>query len=218
VRDAIDRALEPFRGTFLQQPPAFSAKKIEGLRSYKRARKQRRNAGPSDTLPAPVSVTAHGIEVVSVDESLVTLRVDCSAGFYVRSLAHDLGQTLGTGGHLVALRRTRTGDLTIDEALDLADAERRPSHARAAVVPLARMLPQMAAVVLTPDGVRRATQGRDVGPESHLPSERGQIPDVWRPSTPTHQFLRLLDPAGELVAIAEPTGTPGLLHPSVVLM
>src|SRR5262249_4729107 len=116
TREAIDAALDMFRGTFLQQPPAFSAKKIDGKRSHKlppsRARgharlkpsrssiTQKGVAAPPD-LPNPVSVTTYAVEVVGVDGDSVTLRVDCSAGFYIRSLAHDLGDRLGVGGHLV---------------------------------------------------------------------------------------------------------------------
>src|SRR5665213_2557754 len=104
--DAIERALDDFRGTFTQQPPAYSAKKIDGERSYKAARADR------PTLPDPVSVTVHRLEFVRLDGDEATLRVDCSAGFYVRSLAHDLGIRLGVGAHLSALRRTVSAGLT----------------------------------------------------------------------------------------------------------
>jgi tRNA pseudouridine55 synthase len=232
ARDAIDRALDPFRGTFLQQPPAFSAKKIGGTRSYKIARKAGRDGHDGQdrqrgqerqegrTVPAAVSVTAHALEIDAVEADTVTLRVDCSAGFYVRSLAHDLGRRLGTGAHLVALRRTRSGDLAIDRAIDLATAEYDPPRAAAAVVPLSRMLPHLSAVVLTPDGVRRAAQGRDLGP-GDLSATLTNGADLE--SAAAHHergtpIVRLLDPAGELVAIAEPASAPGILHPSVVLV
>ncbi len=105
-RAIVDAALESFRGAVLQQPPAYSAKKIEGRRSYALAR-----AGTAATqvLPSPVSVVAHHIEVDDVTGDQVTLTVDCSAGFYVRALAHDLGARLGTGAHLTALGRTKSG-------------------------------------------------------------------------------------------------------------
>src|SRR5262249_60743784 len=106
-RDAIDAVLEAFRGTFLQQPPAYSAKKIAGERSYKLARL---GSDPRQRLPEPVTVTASAIDLTTVNGDQVTLKVDCSAGFYIRALAHDLGQRLGTGAHLSALRRTRAGD------------------------------------------------------------------------------------------------------------
>jgi tRNA pseudouridine55 synthase len=225
-RDAIDAALDPFRGTFMQQPPAFSAKKIDGQRSHTLARARARAVGgrdPAPALPGPASVTTYRLEIVSIEADTVTLRVDCSAGFYVRSLAHDLGERLGIGGHLAALRRTRTGDFTIDRAVDLETAERDPRRAAAAVVPLAGMLPHLASVVLTAEGVNRAVHGRDLGP-CDAASSSGE-PFALRPRIsalspqPSYgPWIRLLDPRGELVAIARPMGAGGVLHPSVVLV
>ena len=138
-RDVIDRALDEFRGTFLQQPPAYSAKKIDGRRSYRLAREDRHTTparlprrGPRHSprrFPDPVTVTTHQIELVSVNRDMVTLRVACSAGFYVRALAHDLGARLRVGAHLLNLRRTRAGDVTLDQALELDAIERDPAGA-----------------------------------------------------------------------------------------
>jgi len=278
-RDAIDAALEEFRGTFLQQPPAFSAKKIDGQRSYKLARNARNArlkpsryasdtphqpdpldppdlsgpdprdlSGPLDlsdppdlsdlpALPAPVSVTAHAIRIVSLDGDHVTLSVDCSAGFYIRSLAHDLGYRLGVGAHLTALRRTRTGDFGLDRALALDALERDPAAAARAFVPLSGALPSWPSVILTADGVVRAGHGQDIRPMDFEPSRlRSGVDSASygearqsaegataaalspEPSALSHQpFVRLLDSRGELLAIAEPTPS-GALHPSVVLM
>ncbi len=230
-RDEVDAALDQFRGTFLQQPPAFSAKKIDGQRSYKLARAARakgdvvaprtspdapRTTHPAPlpsapahpALPAPVSVTAHAIRIVNLDGDQVTLQVDCSAGFYVRSLAHDLGQRLGVGAHLTALRRTRTGDFGLDRALALEAAERDPAAAAAAMVPLGAALPSWPSVTLTADGARRVGHGQDVRPADQEPT-----PSPLAPSP----FVRLLDSRGQLVAIAEPA-PGGALHPSVVLV
>jgi len=201
---AIESALEEFRGTFLQQPPAYSAKKIDGTRSYKLARSQ----PVLPALPALASVTAHAIDIVSLDGDSVTLRVECSAGFYVRSLAHDLGQRLGIGGHLAALRRTRSGDFTIDQSTSLEAIERDPQLAVDAMIPLAEMLPAFASVTLTAEGVLRAVHGRELGPadtEKGLPARASS-------------FVRLLDQSGQLIGLAEPVGSTSLLHPSVVLM
>jgi tRNA pseudouridine55 synthase len=206
-RDAIDAALDAFRGTFLQQPPAFSAKKVAGKRSHKLARAHGKNL--SSRLPSPATVTAHAITVTNVEADRVSLSIDCSAGFYIRSLAHDLGERLGVGGHLVALRRTRSGGLTLGDAIGLDTAEREPELAARHVIPLARMLPGLAPVVLNSDGVRKAMSGRELGPRDCV-SGFG-IPE-------SGLVYRLLDSAGELVAIARPSGGQGLLHPSVVLV
>jgi tRNA pseudouridine55 synthase len=236
-REAIDAALDQFRGTYLQQPPAFSAKKIDGTRSYKLARaaaNARLKPSPVDgargdhehrpdpsepdptnppdrhDLPAPASVTVHRLELVSIEPEHVTLQVDCSAGFYVRSLAHDLGERLGIGGHLASLRRTRTGDFTVDQAIDFDAAERDPEGTARAIIPLAEMLPRMAAVTLNADGVLRALHGREIRPSDALPG-----PGTEDPRT---MFVRLLDQGGALIGIATPASNQGALHPSVVLV
>ena len=120
-----------------------------------------------------MNVTAHSIELVSVDGDRVTLDVNCSAGFYVRALAHDLGARLGIGAHLLTLRRTRSGDATLDEALGLDAIEREPALAARALVPLSRMLPRLSSVTLTSEGVRRATTGANWG---LLTPKRGTAP------------------------------------------
>jgi tRNA pseudouridine55 synthase len=231
-REAIARALDVFRGTFLQQPPAFSAKKIDGQRSYHLARKHSRAlAATQPALPAPpalpalpalpaaVSVTAHALEIVGVSGSTVTLTLECSAGFYVRSLAHDLGGRLGMGAHLVALRRTGSGSLTLDDAIELERAEQDPSAAVARMVPLRRLMPDVPAVVLTPLGVRHAANGCELGP-ADLVGESGPSGPSGLPGEASHLF-RLLDSQGELVGIGHPGikgKSSGLLHPSVVLV
>ena len=220
-RESIDRALDAFRGTFLQQPPAYSAKKIGGKRSHRLAREASRTlaAAPAlpassalAVLPAPVSVTVYALELGGVDGGRVTLSVECSAGFYVRGLAHDLGERLGVGGHLAALKRVRSGDLTLADATGLSGLELDPPAALAALVPLAQMLPALTALTLTREGARRAGHGLDLGPAD---LEGGPV--ALASAGGTGPF-RLLDTAGDLIAVAEPIEGPGLLHPAVVLV
>ncbi len=219
--DAVDTALAAFRGTFLQQPPAFSAKKIAGQRSYALARRDRRDTAgcepaahvASAPQPEPVMVTARAIDLLRVEGPTVHLEVTCSAGFYVRSLAHDLGVALHTGAHLTALRRTMSAGVPIESAVALAVLEQGGiDTALAALVPLDAMLPGMPAVRLTPEAVKGVACGRDVGPADTIEGAIFGLPVV------PGAWLRLLDPAGHLVAVAEPSRTPGLLHPAVVLM
>jgi len=222
----IERALDAFRGTFLQQPPAYSAKKIGGQRSYKLARAARAAAGSRASpappaLPAPVSVTAHAIDVTTCDGDVVTLRIDCSSGFYVRSLAHDFGQRLGIGAHLAALRRTRVGRFRVASALTVEQLERTPSAAGGALIPLSAMLSELASVTLTPEGTTHVLHGRDVRPEDTQQTGFGtwdwgfdQMGSGNRDSLPR---IRLLDETGDLVALAQPVPRTRLLHPSIVL-
>ena len=209
----IEEALASFRGTFIQQPPPYSAKKIGGKRSYMLVRDAVRGTGnvrlhPDLPRAAPVNVTAHAIEIVGVQGDRVTLRIECTAGFYVRSLAHDLGARLGIGAHLTALRRTRAGDFTLADAISLERIERNPETTAASVVPLASMLPRLAAAILTESGERHVAHGRDVGP--------GDVQEL-RSATCSGR-VRLIDRQGRLLGIAERDAASGLLHPSVVLM
>jgi tRNA pseudouridine55 synthase len=234
--DELSRALDAFRGQFLQHPPAFSAKKIAGQRSYRLARQAARREG-SDTPPMilrsgsdpgltlvrpgadplpPATVTAHSIDVTAVRDDRVWVRIHCSAGFYVRSLAHDLGTRLGIGAHLAALRRTRSGDCFLADALALEAAEADPEAVRGAIVPLDRMLPGVPAVVLTPDGVVRVRHGRDVRPADIAAAETGRGKDA--DALPVCGAVRLLDACGRLLAIADKKDAPVSLHPSIVLV
>ena len=200
AREAVEAALAGFRGAFMQQPPAHSAKKIDGQRSYVAAR-----AGLA-VRPEPAPVTVEHLDIVDLADGDLTLRVECSAGFYVRSLAHDLGVQLGTGAHLSALRRTVSAGLTIEDAMPLEFAERSRDDAVGAVLPLEAMLPQLPAVVLTDEGLLRVAHGRNVGRH-----------DVASGPLDARVPIRLVDQRGQLVAIGESTEVPGVLHPSVVL-
>ena len=216
--EAIDRALNPFRGTFLQQPPVYSAKKIDGHRSHRLARARARDTDPATRdvrRPMPVEVTTTAIEVTGVAGALVSLRIACSAGFYVRSLAADLGEALGVGGHLSELRRVRSGRLGLNQAVTLAAllASKRPEDVL--LIGLDAMLPEMPAVVLTDDGLRRALHGQDVGP-AHVSSAWPLREDEALP-TGTGACVRLQGPLGDLVGLAERSSVAGLLHPAVVL-
>ncbi|MCA1561053.1 MAG: tRNA pseudouridine(55) synthase TruB [Acidobacteria bacterium] len=129
ARGTIEAALDTFRGTYLQAPPPFSAKKIGGVRAYALARRR------EPVQPAAVTVSVHRLDLLGVEGTRVELRVVCSAGFYVRSLAHGLGAVLGCGAHLEALRRTRSGEFGLDAAVPLdaieqaglAALDRRPA-------------------------------------------------------------------------------------------
>ena len=206
-RVAIERTLETFRGTFFQQPPAFSAKKVSGVRSYRTARAQRTASSGSSAEPPPAAeVTVFELQLMDVRDCQVELSLTCSSGFYVRTLAHDLGQRLGCGGHLAELRRTRSGDLPLSKATPLEQIERDPGAAASALIPTARMLTGLPAATLTDDGVRRARHGRTLGDA-----------EITTRTAPAGAVTRLLDPAGDLVGIAE-TSSAGLLHPVVILM
>lgn len=211
TRDRIEAALNAFRGTFLQQPPAFSAKKIDGHRSYRLARARHQPLEPA--LPAPVAVSVTHLDVLEVQGDLIRIEVACSSGFYVRSLAHDLGVALTVGAHLAALRRIDASGRTIGDAVPLSAIE-GPSGAdlaRQALIPLPDVLPELPRLTLTTEGVRRAVSGCDIAARDlSLESGNGN-PGAFPPR------VRLLNDAQHLVGIAD-LQPSGLLHPVVVLM
>lgn len=198
----LDEALTLLCGTYDQAPPPFSAKKIAGVRAYERARRQ------EPVAPAPARVTVGRIDVLDAAGDLIRLHIVCSSGFYVRSLAHDLGARLGTGGHLERLTRVRSGDFVLAGAIPLRTAIEEGPAALARLVPLDRLLSAFPMFVLTDEGVRRASHGNDVGPR-HL---------LRPPAAPAAGLVRLLDRRGVLVALAETAGPSGALHPTIVLV
>lgn len=201
TRTHLEEVLQTFRGAYLQSPPPFSAKKIDGTRAYRLARR-----GMPVRLPAlPVNVSR--LELVDVQGDQLGLTMTCSAGFYVRSLAHDIGVQLGIGACLQSLRRTRSGDFGLGQAVQLDAVERQPSVASDRLVPMSELLNSLPGVTLTGDGARRAACGNLL--------DRADLAD---PARPLARRVRLLDPEGQLIAIAELTGDGGLLHPAVVVV
>ena len=115
--EQIESALTEFQGEILQVPPMFSALKQQGRRLYDLAR-----AGIEvDREARPVIV--YNIGITSWEPPVATVRVVCGSGFYVRSLAHDLGEAVGCGGHMKSLVRRRSGPFHIDDAISLEEAE-----------------------------------------------------------------------------------------------
>ncbi len=198
---AVSALLPRFLGTFVQAPPPFSAKKVGGVRAYSLAR----NGQPVE--PKRVPVTVHEIACLGVDGDRVRVRIRCSAGFYVRSFAHDLGIALGTGAHLSALRRTRSGDFGATDAVPL-DRLQSADAALAALVPMERLLVSLPAVVVTEAGAVRTRHGNDLRPSDVV---------SWPAAEAARGPVRVLDPRGSLLAIGEPSKKPGLLHPGVVV-
>ena len=197
----IERVLQNFRGAYLQSPPPFSAKKIDGTRAYRLARR-----GVPVQLPAS-AVSVSRLELADFQGDRLTLRVTCSAGFYVRSLAHDIGAQLGTGACLQSLRRLRSGDFGLEQALLLHVLERQPSVASEYLVPMSGLLHNLPGIILTSGGARRAACGNLIG--------RADLAD---PAGLLAPRVRLLDPDGQLIAIAELIGGAGLLHPGIVVV
>jgi tRNA pseudouridine55 synthase len=126
----VEAVLARFRGEIDQVPPEYSAKKVGGVAAYQRARR-----GETVALE-PARVRIESLELTELDLPKVGLRVTCSSGTYVRALARDIGHALGVGAHLVSLRRTVIGDLSVERALAYEDLGDPGRIAAAALTPL----------------------------------------------------------------------------------
>lgn len=133
--ERVKSAVESFVGEIMQAPPAFSAVKIAGHRAYDLARRAVRAGGNAGSVqPQARTVRVHGIDVVEWEWPLLTVRIHCDKGFYVRSLARDLGRALGTGGFCRSIRRTWSAPFRVEDALQLDELPQRllQEHLRAA--------------------------------------------------------------------------------------
>jgi tRNA pseudouridine55 synthase len=206
AEETLRGALTAFVGSYPQLPPPFSAKKIAGTPAYLLARLHK----PVELKPADVTVKA--LDLISLQGGLATLRIVSSSGFYVRSLAHDLGQQLGCGAHLESLRRTRAGEFRLDQATPLEIIQAEGLEARTRVIPLASLLSRLPRVVVNQRGAKRVAHGNALAGED-LSDQDGALADGTGLAGP----IRVLDAEGTLLAIGEQS-RGGLLQPVVVLV
>ena len=155
---AVDCGIEQFVGAQQQQPPVYSAIKIGGVPSYKRARRG------EDVKLSSRLITIHGIERIQYDYPELALRVNCSSGTYIRSLAVDLGEALGTGAYLADLRRMSIGRLDLGKAFTLEELATRQETGciREAFVHPRLALGDLESVDLEEEQLREFTYGRTV--------------------------------------------------------
>jgi len=156
--EKIRGAASEFTGTIRQTPPPFSAKKIGGVPAYKLARKQQ----PVEL--APVEITVKSFDVLEFDGESAAVRVEVSSGAYVRSIAHEMGQRLGVGAHLAALRRTRFADFTLEDArtLDEIAAAADAGECGGVLLHPRRVLAWLPAVTAPPEAAAFLKNGRAV--------------------------------------------------------
>jgi len=204
-RAAVEAALPGLTGTISQRPPAYSAIKVGGRRAYALAR-----AGETVEL-ALREVTIHSLELVSWDVTdpqrpIAVIDVRCSAGTYIRAIARDLGEMVGSAAYLGALTRTSSGPFTLEMTTTLDELRSATADGPAGLVPLLRPLDMgldaFPIVMLTPDEVAAVARGQFVRPAGGLPVAA--------------EHYRLQDPAGLLIAIASASG--GRLAPDKVFV
>ncbi|MBI4484137.1 MAG: tRNA pseudouridine(55) synthase TruB [Acidobacteria bacterium] len=187
---------EKFRGEIRQVPPAYSAKKLAGRPLYQYARK-----GHPKTL-SPVSVRVYRLELLGVEKDRAHFEITCSAGTYIRAIAHEIGQELDCGAHLEGLKRLRSGEFTLEQAVNLD--EMGPEELLRHILPLRAILLKFPAVEV---------EGRTL----RLFSHGGKVL-VAQPSGPG-PYCRVVDARGDLVGIGKwrGGGSQVLLCPDVVL-
>jgi tRNA pseudouridine55 synthase len=204
-REAVERAMTGLTGRISQRPPAYSAIKVAGRRAYAMAR-----AGETVVL-ASREVTIHALALESWDDTdpdrpVAVIDVRCSAGTYVRALARDLGDGVGSAAYLGALTRTASGPFRLDGATPLDDIRAAAAEGPAGLAPYLRPidagLEHLPVVRLTAIEVTAIARGQFVRPESGLPAAA--------------DHYRLRDSDGALVAIA--TASSGRLAPDKVFV
>jgi tRNA pseudouridine55 synthase len=184
--EAVREALTHFCGKLSQRPPAYSARRIGGERSYRLARRG------TPAVAALAAVTVYAIELLAYQAPLVTIRVEVSAGTYVRSLGRDLGERLGTGAHLVELRRERVGPWRVEQATPLGELTGKEP-----LLAPRELVDDLTAVALAPEEIRAVLHGRDIVRPGILEGEAA-----------------LLE-GNRLVAVAR--AVSGAWHPAIVL-
>jgi tRNA pseudouridine55 synthase len=199
TRAELEAVLARFRGAFLQTPPPFSAKKIAGTPAYRLARK----GAPVDLQPVEVHVFE--LDLLEFDGATARIRVRCSAGTYLRGIAHDVGRELGCGAFLTALRRTASGEFSEDRAftLEVLDTLARAGNLREALIPAALVLPEFPNAPVDTVTAGQIRQGKDFR----------LSPFVERSGS---KYVKAVGPEGDLIAIGE-ARLPHVYHPILVL-
>jgi tRNA pseudouridine55 synthase len=196
-RDAVAHCLAAFIGEIDQVPPVFSAAKIEGRRAYDLARQGQ------GVRPEARRVRIYGVDLLAYDYPSLDLEIRCGKGTYIRSLARDLGDTLGCGAYVLTLRRTRVGPFDEKDAVAL---ECDASAARAWMLPLTAAVANLAAVQLSREALGRLWHGQPVPAAANVLAGEGERAEV-----------ALLDPHGQLAGVGAVDLQKRLIRPLKML-
>jgi tRNA pseudouridine55 synthase len=199
TRADLETVLHRFRGTILQTPPPFSAKKIAGTPAYRLARKN------IAVELEPVEVQVLALDLEEFDGTTARISVRCSAGTYVRGIAHEVGRELGCGAFLASLRRTASGEFTESQARTLETLEElaRAGALDQALIPSAMVLPEIPNATVDALTAGQIRHGKDFR----------LSPFVERAGS---KYVKAINPEGDLIAIGE-VRLPNLYHPVLVL-
>jgi tRNA pseudouridine55 synthase len=201
-RPSVEAALRSFVGPRKQRPPAYSAKRVAGERSYAKARR-----GEAVEL-AEVDIVVHALDLVGYVAPDLEFRATVSAGTYVRALARDLGERLGTGAHLVQLRREAIGPLRVAQAVPLESVG--PDDLR----PALSLLGHLPRVEVTEEEARALSHGRAVRRDDGA-ADGPRLPPSYRPIQPPDSVIAAVGPGERLVAVGR--WRDAAFQPEVVL-
>lgn len=184
----IEALLDRFRGKQMQTPPIYSAKKFKGKPMYKYARQN------IDVQLKPVPVEVYSLAGKVLNANTLWFQAQTSAGTYIRSLAHDMGQQTGSGAHLASLKRESVGEFHIDKAYtpDQLAQFAAENNAAAVVTPIEALLPEFPKIIVGPAGRRAVMNGMFLLPRDVLKVM----------TTDNEETFRLFDDEGKLLAIA----------------
>jgi len=191
------QTLSKFSGEIEQLPPMYSAKKVEGKKLYESARKG------IDVDRKPVKVTIHELEVLSSGDTSMSIRVACSAGTYIRTLAEDIGRVVGVGAHLEELRRTRAGRFSISQSLTLDKLENADDPSKL-LLPMDEVVAHLPRFTLANDRIEKTMNGLATR--------------VEREDLKTGDAVRMLDGNGGIVAIGTYQSKESSIKPKIVLV
>lgn len=197
--DELESCLAAMRGEIEQTPPPVSAKKINGVPAYKLARKNI----PVEFAPSKVSI--YELTLLNLEDARARLHVRCSAGTYIRSMAHQLGISLGCGAHIEALVRTRSGPFRLEQAFTMERLQKIKDEGRLgeALAGMSELLPEFPGVLVDDATATSIRHGRDFNVS----------PFRVNPESP---HVKAIGPDGRLVAIGR-IAMPHIYHPVVVL-
>jgi len=208
----ILKTIKIFLGEQSQVPPLYSAKKLKGVPLYVYAREDKK------IELKPSRVTIHEFKLKNFHAPYLECFVRCSSGTYIRSLAHDLGQTLGCGAHLTQLQRTSIGPFLLENCFQLDNiAELALSkNFKEFLIPLESILPEYPKIVLTEFGAKLARNGNMILPENIL-NIYGMVGAEGKKDLDHEPLFRLFSPDGKLLALAKTQHEKFGLHPFLVI-
>lgn len=211
-RDGLLQSMKKYEGELEQIPPAYSAKKYRGKPLYALVRRKK------EFELKPIQVFIRYFRLTDYSPPFLEFEVHCSSGTYIRSLAHDLGQSLGCGAHLIELTRIASGDFQFKESYTLEKIKKLSEEGKfdEFLIPLERLLAEFPKIVLDGRGTALARNGNMVFPENILRITNGE-PVFPGPSRLRETFFRMFSPDEKLIAIAKQVPEKNNFHPFLVI-